>query len=367
MRPDEANGRSAATAATPAEAVPVETAPAGALATGSIPAGALLLGVALPVEAWLLAALIGDGVPGGALPWTLVHALASVVAALGTTLLVARLTPDRPRRVFALCLLLGASLPGIGALGTAGALLLGFRHAIGRHREEVYWQFTANPELPFTTPIGRAVDKLDSRGFAEQLVHGDDPDALYRKLLAVGRIRSSLSIDALASAVRHPDERIRLTAYQTLDRKVSGLNEEIQRLERAAAGSAGREQSDIWLQIASNYWELLTLEQGEPVAREQLLGKAAEAALRAVVVRPENRNAHFTYGLISLRQGEPARARVAFERATELGMPEEKTMPYLAEAAFDARELHRVRPLLERVDEAFLAYPPLREVAAQWR
>ena len=352
--------------------------PTPALAPGfaraaTVPALALALGA----EAWLLGALVvGDagpaagpslGTPAEPTSWIVAHLVASAVGAAASAALVARLSPDRPRRVFALCLLFGASMPFAGLLGAAVGLTLGFRHAIGRRRENVYWRFTDAPTLPFTTPAGREVGTLDERGLAERLLHGDDPDALYRQVLAAGRIRSSLSIDALSGAVRHPDERIRLTAYQTLDRKVSALNAEIQRLERLVANREGQERSDAWLQVASNYWELLTLEQGEPVAREQLLGKAASAALRAVVARPDDRNAHFTLGRIALRRGEPAKARVAFERAAALGMPEETTLPYLAEAAFDAREFASVKPNLDRVGRAFLAYPPLREVAAQWR
>jgi len=342
--------------------------------------------LAVGVEGLLFAALIaGDGAPSAArtglsphaslapLPapfaWIVTHAIASAAAAWALARLLGRLSPDRPSRVFALVLGFTLAMPLVGALGACGALLLGFRHAIGRHRDTPYWRFTDRARLPFVPPRGRAVGAFDGRGIAEQLRHDGDADALYRKVLAAGRMPSALAVDALVSAVRHPDERIRLTAYQTLDRKVSALDAEIQRLEAEAGDQArdGRERSDTWLQIASNYWELLTLEQGEPVAREQLLGKAFDAALRAVAIRSDNRNAHFTLGRIALRQGSTARARVAFERATALGMPRETTLPWLAEAAFDAREFGRIGPLLGGIDDAFAAYPPLAAVTEQWR
>ena len=357
----------------------VSSAPVSASASVPVPAPDAFVGSALAlvpfalaagVEARLLIALVaGDGPLADPRWWLGAHVLASVTAAGATTALVVRLSGDRPRRLFALCLGLGLAMPFVGAIGTGGALLLGFRHAIRRHREVPYWRVTERPALPYTPPRGRRANGLDGRGFAEQLAHDGDTDALYRKVLAAGRMPSALSVDALTSAVRHPDERIRLTAYQTLDRKVSRLNAEIQRLEADAEDRArdGHERSDTWLQIAGNYWELLTLEQGEPVAREQLLGKAAGAALRAIVIRPDNRNAHFTLGRVALRQGEPARARVAFERATALGMPLETTRPYLAEAAFDAREFGRIAPLLAGIDDAFAAYPPLADVVEQWR
>ena len=331
-------------------------------------AAGVALALALGTEAWLFAALVS---PGGPLAdtgaWLGVHLAASVLAAGASSLLVGGLLPGRSPRVFVLTFVLGATMPLLGAIGASAALLFGFGRAIARHRDVVYWRFTDNPELPFTPPPARHVGALDGRGVAEQLAEGDDLDRLYRQVLAVGRIRSSLSIEALSAAIAHPDERIRLTAYQTLDRKVSRLNAEIQRLEALADGLDAKACASAWLQVASNYWELLTLEQGEPVARAQLLERAADASLRAIVARPDSRNAHFTFGRVSLRQGEPERARVAFERATALGMPEETTLPYLAEAAFDARRFDRVGSLLGGIDAAFLAYPPLREVAAQWR
>lgn len=335
------------------------------LPDNKMPAILLLAGVF--VEGLLLAGLVVGAGPLSAGPaWLLVHIVASIGIAWATRALVSALPPHRPRRIFALCLAVGITLPLAGALGCIAAFWLGMRNAIERHRETVYWQFTHNPELPFTTPIGRKVDKLDSRGFAEQLTFDGDADDLYRKVLAAGRMRSALSVDALNAAIKHSDERIRLTAYQTLDRKVTRLNGDIERLERVAASVEGRERSDTWLQIASNYWELLTLEQGEPVARAQLLDKAGAAATRAIEVRYDNRNAHFTLGRVLLRQNKPRHARVVFKRALKLGMPSESVLPYLAEAAFAQRDFARVSQLLQGLDSAFKRYPPLRQLAEQW-
>lgn len=327
----------------------------------------ILLVVGLVAEVLLLAGLVtGLGPFGRDGGWIVLHLIASGGIAWATGEIIGSMTPHRSRGVFALCFAFGVTLPLAGGLGAAAALWLGMRNALERHRETPYWQFTHNPELPFTTPIGRKIDKLDSRGFAEQVTFGSDNDDLYGKVLAAGRMRSSLSVEALNAAIKHSDERIRLTAYQTLDRKVTRLNGDIQRLERQAESVEGREQSDTWLQIASNYWELLTLEQGEPVAREQLLDKAGAAARRAIEVREDNRNAHFTLGRVLLRQGKPKPARIILRRALKLGMPKESVLPYLAEAAFMQRDFPRVSRLLKGLDGAFTRYPPLRQLAEQW-
>ena len=111
---------------------------------------------------------------------------------------------------------------------------------------------------------------------------------------------------------------------------------------------------------------MLTLEDDEPVARAQLLDKAAAAALQAITTTPQNPNAHFLFGRVSLHQGENARAVTAFKQAIRFGLSEDKVRPYQAEAAFKARDFEQVKESLASIDRAFTAYPPLRQVAEFW-
>ncbi|NND89692.1 MAG: hypothetical protein HKN42_02425 [Granulosicoccus sp.] len=296
--------------------------------------------------------------------WLLMQVILSVV----TTVCSATLLGVHPRAPAFHALLFGFSalLPGVGALGSVTALYLGSRESRLRQRAPDYWTITRRTELPFTTPSGRQATTIDSRGFTEHLLYSQDDNDLYRKVLSAGNIQSSLSVSALQEAMRHSDERIRLTAFKTLDRKVTELNRQIQQLESHVLQSGTQESSNSWLQIASNYWELLTLEQGEPVARQHLLDKAAKASIQAVAVLPVNRNAHFILGQVSLLQGDTRRARVALERARALGMPAAKVLPYLAEAAFMRHDFTQVRDLLRQLDPAIRAYPPLSHVAEYW-
>lgn len=313
----------------------------------------------------LLADLVGERVwVDSTWLWLLMHGLASFTAALCSGRLLG-ITVKAP--VF-YSLLFGFSvlIPVAGSLGSFAALYLGCRAGRRRLREPDYWSVTRRATLPFTTPAERQATPVDSRGFTEHLMYSGNEDDLYRKVLAAGNIRASLSVSALKEAMRHGDERIRLTAYKTLDRKVTTLNQQIQQLEAQVADADSRESSNSWLQIASNYWELLTLEQGEPIARQQLLDKASKAAIQAVAVLPINRNAHFVLGRVSLLQGDTRRANVAFDRARALGMPTDKVVPYLAETAFMRHDFKRVRALLNQLDPAIKAYPPLSHVAEYW-
>ena len=337
---------------------------------GGVPTVASVVVTVLAVlfEFLLLARLLSPGTGVRALAWCIGHAAVAAVAA-GVTTSAWLPGPDAVsrRRLCVLCLGLNLALPLAGVLGTNLALVRGIRIARRRRHGEDYWRVTPHPTLPFTTPANRTRAALDGRGLSEQLMFDANGSGLYRKVLAAGRMSSARSVDALRAGVRHADERIRLTAYQTLDRKSSALNDEIDRLRARAAEQQGRERADTWLQVASNYWELLTLEQNEPVARAQLLQRADEAALEAIIAWPSSRNAHYTLARIALRRGDSARAEVGLARAQALGMPASTTLPYRAEAAFLERDFPRVKRLLAGIDTAFTDYPPLRAVAAHWR
>ena len=249
-----------------------------------------------------------------------------------------------------------------------------------------YWQTIEPVALPFGVPPRREVPRFDERGLGEQLRHSTDADTLYRRTLAAASMRDSLSIGALKAAVAHADDRIRLTAYQMVDAKVTRLNREIQRLEAGIErlegvpdggsgvgpgdgpgdGASAHERSTAWLQVAANYRELLTLEEAEPVARRQLLDKACAAAARAVEALPTSRSAHFMHGRLALLNGDLVAADASLERAVELGMSRDTVAPRLAESAFVARDFPRVRELLAGIDPAHRTWPPLRQVAEQW-
>ena len=326
------------------------------------------LALAVLLEAVLLYLLIAiDGPSVGTVPWLVVHVLMCIIASVCACWFIVDLTNKDARKVVAFTFAVSLSIPFVGILGVLVSLTYGLHQANKRHVEDVYWQFTKNADLPFTAPVGRSPGRVDGRGFVEQLQYSGNADDLYKKVLAARNIRNSLSVSALKEAISHSDDRIRLTAYQILDTKVTDLNREIQNLEKSAALQNKQDGSNTWLQIASNYWELLTIEKDEPVARKQLLQKAYEAAITAVKILPTNRNAHFTLGRIALLQNNERVASVAFDRAMALGMPTEKAMPYRAEAAFLKKDFKMVSSCIAQIDDAFKDYPPLCHLADYWK
>lgn len=336
-------------------------------ASGKV-SGFAILFMATLVQAYLLLGIVGEPLQAHLRPlWLALHLLSSVAIAAAVFLIARGMIKGSVKGAALLALVIGLTIPVVGALGFALSFLVGTHFANTRNEDDVYWQLTDNIDLPFTTPIGRKVSRYDSRGFVEQLMYSENNEELYKKVLAATNIQAALSVGLLKRAVQHSDDKIRLTAYQTLDRKVTGLNREIQRLEDKANTQKGLDKSNTWLQIASNYWELITLEKEEPVARKQLVGKAAAAAQKAIDVQQDNRNAHFTLGRALLMQNKAEEAGESFKHALHLGMPKEKVMPYLAEAAFNKREFGLVAEYLSVIDDAFKVYPPLKHVAGYWK
>ena len=314
---------------------------------------------------WQLVAPASD-VFASPIVWLLLHVTTSALFGLFAGLWLGGRTALKWRSISIFMGFMAFCMPGIGGAAALASIFIANSVWLSRSAEVTDYVVTENTPLPFTTPIGRKALVPDGRGFVEQLRYSSDTDDLYQKVLSSSNIRNSISESVLREAVTHSDERIRLTAYQILDRKVNELNAEIQRLEARSKEMAWGEQGIVWLQISSNYWELLTLERGDEVARKQLLKKAIHAATMSVSQDQNNRNAHLVLGRISLENRDYDLASAALQQSISLGMPRDKVVPYLAEAAFGRREFNKVQQLLSSLDDAFKQYPPLKQVVEYW-
>lgn len=327
-----------------------------------------LIVVAACLQMIIVWQLIAPSIPLLASPvgWLAVHAVTAVLFGCVAGVWIGAFSQLNAKAMAVFIACCGLFMPGVGGLSCFIALAVAHRVWVRRESDVTDYVVTENTALPFTTPIGRKAMVPDSRGFVEQLRYSKDADAMYQKVLSSSYIRNSLSVDVLREAVSNQDERIRLTAYQILDRKVNDLNAEIQRLEKNAQSQDARNSSNTWLQIANNYWELLTIERSDPIARKQLLKKSVEAAKRSVNENTNNRNAYLVLGRTCLASSNYEQAESALLTSLKLGMPKDKVVPYLAEVAFGKREFKNVHLLLNTLDNSFKQYPPLKQVSEYW-
>lgn len=257
-------------------------------------------------------------------------------------------------------------VPGVG--GPASLVVLSYaKYLCSKQRQAAAdLQLTRWAELPFKASSAGSVNAFEGRGVTEHVVYASDDTDLYRKVLAASDVRASLAVDWLRQAMRHSDERIRLTASESLRSEMTRLHHTLRELNARVYACAEDQRSDIWLQIAGSYWQLMLLEDGESDAGNKWVAKAGEAACEALGAQPANRHAHYMLGRVSLAQADTQRATVALKYAQELGMPSEKTLPYLAECAFIDRDFRKVKQLLAQLDKTVVSNPPLSQVAQFW-
>jgi len=154
--------------------------------------GIPILCVALAVELALTLTLITDiGYQISDSHWLIAHGAASLLAAICTASILHKLVPGKRIPLVLFLLSLNFFLPLAGTLGTVFAVAFGSVLSNGRHKDNIFWQFTSNADLPFAAPINRPLPKLDSRGFVEQLAFDTETDKLYNKVAASKHIRDS--------------------------------------------------------------------------------------------------------------------------------------------------------------------------------
>ncbi len=325
-----------------------------------------LVGAGLALEIWCAARLLGSGAHAGINhAWIAAHALASMLVAFGTWRALAPVCRAELRDALGLLFALSFFMPVAGALGGA-ALGVAVRYAGSREKEEAFWELTPPVELPFAPPQNRSPERVDGRGFIEQIRFEGESQRLFNRIVATRHMRDSQAAPILRSALHHRSEKIRLLAYSMLDKKIERINRRIARLEALAEAGNGEVRANTHLQLASNYWELLSLEDAEATMRNQLLEKVRWHAAKATAIDPGNVNGHFTLGLVELRLRRPEQAERSLRLAMHLGMPNEKVLPYLAEVAFQQRRFASVRDHLRALPSAFRTYPPVAQLAEYW-
>lgn len=329
--------------------------------------GSLLAAIA--GEAWLLQALVTGTVPVSPPLWLTIHTVLALLVAGLCTAIVHMRVPTRTRACCSLAALFCLTIPVVGALGTVLVLLPTILRIPATFDATAAWRVAEPITLPYTAPSGRIASARERRGFVEQLEYSTDDEVLYRRVLAAGQMKASLSVAVLRRAISHADERIRLTAYQSLDRLSHRLDQRVQSLELLLDGDREPPTEHAFersLQIAELYREMLTLEADEPVARAQLLDKLDRVIARAAGIRPDDRQVHFLRGQLELQRGRAAEARRAFERSAALGMPRQRVLPWCAEAAFAERDFNAVARLVGEVEPSLARYTPVRQVVSYW-
>lgn len=323
--------------------------------------GLLVAGLLLQGLAWALAWPAPTAAPWPVI--VLTHAASCALLALGAVAqLPTRLQHARSAATgwFAtVCLV----LPGLGPL----ALLLGLWRL--RQPDAV----TAEPVPPvslglpaFDGNLGHATD-LRLVGMARRALRSPMPAGRrLQALMSLQSLPSAAATALLREALRDADDEVRLVAYTLMDRQEKALMGHIQTLQarlEATTGTAPRQP--LLRQLIELHLELLHRHLVQGDWRQRLTRRALDLCTQALQHDPRSASLHLLQARLQTLNSEPDAARQGLERALQLGAAPSRTLPYLAEQAYQAGQPALVRHWLAQLDPAALS-PNMQRLRAFW-
>ncbi|MHB1512329.1 MAG: tetratricopeptide repeat protein [Acidiferrobacter sp.] len=310
----------------------------------------------------------GVGRPFDDLPTRLLFlyiVIANGVLALGLARPMAHLLPPSYREHQASWLLavIIAAIPGLG-------LLIALFIAAGITR------LASHSSLPEPQTLGLPAFGAEMRGRQRHMGAGGAWAILRAKDAGVARgVRALLSLDPrlsrqtsplVRSALRHPEEDLRLLAYGLLDRREGNLSEAIsEALTRRQSPGPQDDEGLLEKRLAFLYWELLYQDLSRDHLRQHAIRRAQTHALAALKRRPNDPTLHVLMGRIAMLEGHYLAARTHCERALDLNAAPGQILPYLAETRFRLGDFAALK-LLARDYPSLCDVPTIGPVVRFW-
>jgi hypothetical protein len=334
------------------------------------PSRAWLAGVAAAglLDAAVVAGLLVAGVDRSrALGLLGAHAVLAMAATVFVIAAV-RPAPGRERRIVGVSALsLALFVPALGVAAVWAAYVASTRGRDGRDREP-WAQLHVEPSTGRTP--ARIRHAANPVAIAAVLANRTPEHARRRfeALLRTADLPPRVAVRLLKSALKDPSEEVRLFAFSRLERHRTDLEQALEGFRRAldaAADDATREH--LRLRVAETHWEFAYLGLAEGAVLEHALDRAVEQAAESKRVGRNPAAASFLLGRILLFRRDTTGAAVELERASRLGYPMTKVLPYLAECAFEARAFSAVRSYLRQLERMTGGHAPLARVREFWR
>jgi hypothetical protein len=167
------------------------------------------------------------------------------------------------------------------------------------------------------------------------LQHSHDPQERLAALRATLSLQDEQQmLPLLRLALKDSDDGVRLLAYAMLDRKERTTETRVRQQEEELETAAPGRRYVLHKLVAHHYWELERLASSAGNTVECMRKRAREHAEAALEIHPEDGGLQYLLGHILLRGREVGAAKLAFERARDLGIDPGKTSFFLAEIAF---------------------------------
>lgn len=327
-----------------------------------------LAGYALLLElaAWSGSPLLTSDSDGILLGYLLLHGAASFLFS-GFAILLLPPVFTRPRRhVLWLMAACAFAVPALGFIGVlAGVFYL--RHYRQRLVEPGYTSL----ELPEFDAHQHPASGFRQSGLRSFLGNARAPSASrLGALVALQYVSGRVASPVLRSALSDPSDDLRLLAYGMLDSQEKRITQAIDReLGKLPADSAGLPPGSPALAAARRlsdlYWELVYQELVQGDLRSHALAESDRYCRMVLAEEPDNAALMLRQGRLRHDLGDPQGAAAAYARATALGLPATRVLPYLAELRFDQGDYGEVHRLMADL-KTWSSLPRLQPVIEYW-
>jgi len=298
--------------------------------------------------------------------YLLLHALASALLAL----FILPLMPSqraRPRgALIALIAVCSYAVPVVGFLSVLGAAVT--LHYLGRSQHTEPFESIQLPEFDLHQHRQGSFRHAGLRSF---LGNTQAPiQSRMRAMVALQYVSGRTASPLLRSVLSDPSEDLRLLAYGMLDSLEKRINQaidhELAQLESPAEGmdTAGH-RLEAQRHLSDLYWELVYQELVQGDLREHAVRESLRYAEAVLAQQPGNAALHLRTGRLRHALGHAAQAQAAYEKASALGLPATRVLPYLAQLSFERGDYAQARALVQSLGN-WSALPRLRPVIEYW-
>ncbi len=260
--------------------------------------------------------------------------------------------------------LLSFFIPLIGSLGLLLVFLLGICREKKLATDDHIWRVTGQALMPNQAPDLNERPKFGASGMLSRLRRSNNSSQHLGIVLATRFMGDDNAIPLLNTALRNPEDDVRLLAFSLLEKKSTDINSHIENLQKNLQNEDKKAKTHI--AIARNYLRLVILKLIQDEMKDQALQKAEENLKKALKENPEERNGHFILGQVLLERDDVDQAELSFTKALQLGFSPTAVYPFLAHIAFLRRQFKSIPEYLNNIPPERRRYPPLAGIASYW-
>lgn len=324
----------------------------------------VLFAPAIAVEAWALTYIVDAGSSVRDLAaFFAFHLLASLMFALSARAML----PERYREprvpVVALFAAFGFFIPLFGMLGLAVALATmvlvpssrRLRPFVGVHAPE------------YVSPLHEETHRLRAAGLQATLLDVTLPaEVRARSLVTLQNMPLRTSGPLLHKLLADPSDDLRLAAYGMIDGKEKAITGRIA-AELEALGRATSPEARLYSLrlLAEEHWELVYNDLVRGDLRDHAIGEGLRHVEEALAASEREAGLWFLKGRLLQASRRNAEAEEAYGIAISCGLAESRTLPYVAEIAYERRDFALLRRHMAAIAETQHA-PAMAAVIRYW-